>query len=187
MSTATTRLLTAEEFAKLPNPVDGSKQELVRGEVVTMPPPGFRHGIVQVNVATLLKVFAKQHKLGRITVESGVVTERDEDTVRGPDVAYWSYERLPADQVPEGYPNVAPDLCVEVLSPSNTEQRTTKKVGEYFACGARMVWVIDPEERTVTIYRKPGDGRVLWEDATIAGEDVLPGFSCPLNEFFQES
>lgn len=187
MPTATTKLLTAEEFAKLPNPADGSKQELVRGEVVTMPPPGFRHGIVQLNVATLLKACAKQHKLGRITVESGVVTERDEDTVRGPDVAYWSYERLPADQVPEGYPGAAPDLCVEVKSPSNTEQRTTKKVGEYFACGARMVWVVDPEERTVTIYRKPGDGRVLWEDATITGEDVLPEFSCPLSEFFQEA
>lgn len=186
MSTAT-KLLTAEEFAKLPNPADGSKQELVRGEVVTMPPPGFIHGIVQNNVSFSLTAYARQTKSGRVTVESGVVTERDEDTVRGPDVAYWSYERLPADQVPEGYANVAPDLCVEVLSPSNTEQRTTRKVAEYFACGARMVWVVDPEERTVTIYRKPGEGRVLWEDAAITGEDVLPGFSCALTEFFQQS
>jgi Uma2 family endonuclease len=187
MSTATTKLLTAEEFAKLPSPADGSKQELVRGEVVTMPPPSFLHAIVQLNVATALKTFARQQKLGRVAVESGVVTDTGPDTVRGPDVAYWSFERLPADHVPVVYANVAPDLCVEVKSPSNTEQRTTKKVGEYFACGARMVWVVDPEERTATIYRKPGDGRVLWEDATITGEDVLPGFSCPLSEFFQES
>ena len=185
MSTAT-KLLTAEEFSKLPNPIDGSKQELVRGEVVTMPPPSFLHGIVQVNIATLLKVFAKQHKLGRVTVESGVVTDTGPDTVRGPDVAYWSFERLPPDHVPVVYANVAPDLCVEVKSPSNTRARTTTKVSEYFACGAKMVWVVDPEEKTVTVYRKPGDGRVLWEDATITGEDVLPNFTCPLTDFFQE-
>lgn len=184
-NTATKTILSAEEFAKLPNPVDGSKQELVRGEVVTMPPPGFWHGVVQLNVATLLKVFASQHKLGRVTVESGVVTDTGPDTVRGPDVSFWSFERLPADHVPVVYANVAPDLCVEVKSPSNTPARTTKKVGEYFACGSRMVWVVDPEERTVTIYRKPGDGRVLWEDATIPGEDVLPGFTCPVAEFFR--
>ena len=184
-TTAPTKLLTAEEFARLPNPIDGSKQELVRGEVVTVPPPNFVHGTVQSNVSFALTAFARQTKGGRVTVESGVVTDTGPDTVRGPDVAYWSFERLPADQVPVVYANVAPDLCVEVKSPSNTPARTTKKVGEYFGCGARMVWVVDPEERTVTVYRKAGDGRVLWEDATITGEDVLPGFTCPLTEFFQ--
>jgi Uma2 family endonuclease len=184
-TTASTKLLTAEEFAKLPNPIDGSKQELVRGEVITMPPPSFLHGIVQNNVSFLLTSFTRQAKLGRVTVESGVITDTGPDTVRGPDVSYWSYERLPADHVPVVYANVAPDLCVEVRSPSNTPARTTKKVGEYFACGSRMVWVIDPEERTVTIYRKPGDGRVVWEDATLTGEDVLPGFTCAVAEFFK--
>ena len=142
------KLLTAEEFAKLPDPVDGSKQELVRGEVISMAPPSFRHGIVQVNIAMLLRVFAKEHKLGRVTVESGVVTERNEDTVRGPDVAYWSFEKLPADQVPEVYADVAPDLCVEVNSPGNTKQRTTRKIREYFACGcAWSGWSIRKSER----------------------------------------
>jgi len=184
-TTTAANLLSAEEFAKLPNPIDGSKQELVRGEVITMPPPSFLHGIVQLNVAALLKAFARQHGLGRVTVESGVVTDTGPDTVRGPDVAFWSFERLPADQVPVVYANVAPDLCVEVKSPSNTPARTTKKVGEYFGCGSRMVWVVDPEERTVTVYRKAGDGRVLWEDATLTGEEVLLGFSCPVSELFQ--
>ena len=184
MSTITTKLLTAEEFAKLPDPIDGSQQELIRGEVVTMPPPGFLHGVVQGNVFFALKTHARATNQGRVTVESGVITERDLDTVRGPDVAFWSFERLPADQVPEVYPNVAPDLCVEVLSPSNSEERMTRKVREYFASGVRLVWVIDPDERTVTVYRAPGDGRVMWEDATITGEDVLPGFTCPVAEFF---
>lgn len=188
MSTTTKKLMTIEEFSKLPDPIDGSQQELVRGEVVTMPPPGFVHGIVQVNIATLLKVFAKQHKLGRVTVETGVVTDDrpKNDTVRGPDVSFWSFERLPSDKVPKVYPDVAPDLCVEVKSPKNTPARTKEKVNEYFACGARMVWFVDPDDRTVTVYLKPGKGRVLKEDATITGEDVLPSFSCAISDFFQD-
>src|SRR6478672_6836851 len=93
MSTAAPPKLTAAEFARLPEPADGSKQELVRGEVVTMPPPGIRHGIVQTNVACLIQPYARAHKLGRVTVESGVVTEEDPDTVRGPDVAFWALMR----------------------------------------------------------------------------------------------
>ncbi len=186
MSTTTKKLLTADEFARLPKPEDGSKEELVRGEVVTVPPPGFLHGIVQLNVATLLKLFAREKKLGRVTVESGTITETGPDSVRGPDIAFWSFERLPADHMPVVYANVAADLVVEVKSPSNTPAKTTKKIREYFTSGVRVVWVVDPEERTVTVYRGPGDGRVLWEDATITGDDVLPGFTCPVADFFSD-
>ncbi len=186
MSTAAAKLLTAEEFARLPNPSDGSKQELVRGEIVTMPPPGFLHGTVQVNVTVAVKAFVKQHKLGRVTVESGVITERGPDSVRGPDVAFWSYQRVPKGDVPVVYANEPADLVAEVVSPSNTKQRMTLKVREYFDSGVRLVWVVHPEERTVTVYTKPGDGTVLWEDATLTGGDVLPGFSCPVAEFFQD-
>ena len=184
-ATATKKLLTAEEFARLPNPIDGSKQELVRGEVITVPPPSFLHGKVQNNVSFVLTAHARQTKSGQVTVESGVLTDTGPDTVRGPDVAFWSFERLPADQVPVVYANVAPDLCVEIKSPSNTPARMTQKVSEYFACGARMVWVVDPEERTATVYTKPGDGRVLWDNATLDGGSALPNFSCPVADFFQ--
>jgi Uma2 family endonuclease len=186
MSTAAVKLLTAEEFAHLPDPPDGSKQELVRGEIVTMPPPGFLHGIVQSNVAFVIKGYVKQAKLGRVTVESGVITERGPDSVRGPDVSFWSYERLPKDHVPVVYANEPADLVVEVLSPGNTQQRMTLKVREYLDSGVRLVWVVHPEERTVTVYTKPGDGTVLWEDATLIGGDVLPGFTCLVAEFFQD-
>ncbi|MDB5313700.1 MAG: hypothetical protein JWO38_7902 [Gemmataceae bacterium] len=184
MST-TTKLLTAEEFAKLPEPPDGSKQELVRGEVVTMPPPGFLHGLVQTAVAFLLTTYARQTMRGRVTVESGVITEEGPSTVRGPDVAFWSFDRLPADHVPVVYANVAADLCVEVRSPGNTEEKMTEKVREYLHSGVKMVWVVDPDDRTVTVYRRPGDGRVVWDDATITGEDVLPEFSSLVAEFFR--
>lgn len=186
MSTAAAKLLTAEEFARLPNPPDGSKQELFRGEVVTMPPPGFVHGVVQLNVASLVRAHVRNHKLGRVTVESGVITEQGPDTVRGPDVAYWSYERVPKGDVPVVYANEPADLVAEVLSPSNTKQRMTHKIREYFDSGVRLVWVVHPEERTVTVYTKPGDGTVLWEDATLTGGDVLPGFTCPVADLFQD-
>jgi Uma2 family endonuclease len=188
MATATvteTKLLTAEEFARLPNPPDGSKQELVKGQVVTMPSPGFRHGGVQGNVYFALRLYTQTHPIGRVRVESGIVTETDPATVRGPDVSFWSFERLPADQNPVGYPAVAADLCVEVLSPSNRRGEMNEKISEYFARDVRMVWIVDPEGRTVTVYRQPGEGRILWETATLAGEDVLPGFTCRVGEFFE--
>jgi Uma2 family endonuclease len=185
MTTAAVKLITAEEFAQMPEPSDGTKQELVRGAIVTMLPAGFRHGICQNKVAFLLTAHVLAARSGRITVETGVVTERDPDTVRGPDVAFWSAEQLPLDQTLEAYPDVAADLCVEILSPSNTQQEIREKVREYLQRGVRLVWIVDPEERTVTIYRQPGEGRLLWEDATLTGEDVLPRFQCRAAELFQ--
>jgi Uma2 family endonuclease len=184
MSIVAPQLLTAKEFAALPPPADGSKQELVRGVVITMPPPRFRHGECQAAVCSIIRPFVRANGLGRVTVESGLQTEHDPDSVRGPDVAFWSKERLPLDQTPEVYPDVAADLVVEVLSPSTTRAGMNEKIREYFTSGVRLVWVVDPEGRTVTIYRQPGEGRVVWDDATLSGEDVLPDFTCPVAEFF---
>lgn len=185
MTTTAVRLITAAEFARMPDPPDGSKQELVRGVIVTMTPPGFRHGVCQNKVAFLLTAHVLAAHSGRVTVETGVVTERDPDTVRGPDVAFWSIERLPLDQTPEIYRDVAADLCVEILSPSNTQHEMQEKVREYINRGVRMVWVVDPEAHTVTVYRQAGEGRLLWDDATLTGEDVLPDFQCRVAEFFE--
>src|SRR5216683_6395094 len=151
MSSVAERLITAEEFAQMPDPPDGSKQELVRGIVIIMPPPGFDHGLCQGRVYGLMDAHARSHHLGRVTVETGLVTERGPDTVRGPDVAYWSYGRLPGDQRPQGYPDVAADLCVEVLSPKKRLRQARTKIREYFERGVRMVWVVDPEDHTVMV------------------------------------
>ena len=151
MSTATTQLLTAEEYFALPEPMDGSKQELVRGRVVTVPGPGVEHGEIQVNVASAIKVFLKSNPIGRVVTESGAITERKPDTVRGPDVSYYSKERLPLDKRVVGYHTEVPDLCVEVMSPFNSLKQLKAKAKEYLFAGVRMVWIIDPEERTVTI------------------------------------
>jgi Uma2 family endonuclease len=184
MSTATGQLLTADEFFALPDPPDGSKQELVRGRVVTMPNPGWEHGEVQGNVFFCIKSFLKQNPIGRVATESGTVTGRKPDTVRGPDVSYYSKERLPLDQRVVGYHTEVPDLCVEVISPSNTKKAMRAKIKEYFFAGVRMVWVVDPEDRSVTILRAPDEGRTLYDDATLDGGEVLPGFSCKVSDLF---
>lgn len=185
MSTIAQKPITADEFLRMPDPADGSRQELVQGEIVTMPPTGFRHGRVQHRIDLLLGKFLEEHPIGAVTIESGVRTERELDTVRGPDVAFWSAERIPLTQEPVGYPDVAADLCVEVVSPHDRQSELRRKAAEYLTHGVRMVWIVDPEDQTVTVYRKPGDGRLLSDDAEITGEDVLPGFQCRIGEFFR--
>jgi len=184
MASVTSKLVTAEEFFRMPPPSDGAKLELIRGEVVNVCRPGFRHGRRQLRIGNLLDQFGHSTGHGRATVETGIVTEQGPDTVRGPDVSYWSVARLPLDLEPVGYPEIAPDLCVEVLSPSNRFARILEKLREYFARGVRMVWVVDPEDRTVAVYRSPDEGRIFHESATLSGDDVLPGFSCRVAELF---
>jgi Uma2 family endonuclease len=183
--TTTPSLLTVDEFARRPERRDGWQEELVRGEIVVTPPPSFQHGNCQGNVYWQLRGWARSHRRGRVTLESGMRTTTDPDTVRGPDVAYWSAERLPLDVVPQVYPNVAADLCVEILSPSNRDQDIAEKVREYLTAGVRVVWVVDPVAHTVTVYRRPDAGQVLEATALLTEEEVLPGFSCRVGEFFE--
>jgi Uma2 family endonuclease len=184
MATRSGKLLTAEEFASLPQPKDGSREELVRGVVITTPPPRFRHGKYQLRIGSLLDQFVRPRRIGQVVVETGVITERDPDSVRGPDVAYWSVERLPLDQEVEVYPEVPADLCVEILSPDDTRAQREAKVREYLVCGVRMVWYVDPATQTVTVYRPGQAERRLTTTDTLSGEDVLPGFSCGVAELF---
>jgi Uma2 family endonuclease len=184
MPASTTMLLTAEQFLRRPQPADGSKEELVRGEIVMSPPPGFLHGSIQFRVGAILDAHVRPRLLGRIVVETGVVTARDPDNVRGPDVSFWSKERLPLDQQPSGYPNAVADLCVEVLSPDDSIAKVRTKVREYLASGVRLVWVVDPESMTVTVHR-PGVPEVTYPATdTIDGGDVLPEFRSKVIEFF---
>jgi Uma2 family endonuclease len=167
----------------VPEPADGSQQELIRGVIVTMPPPKGRHGVCCSKLNRLIGNHVEANRLGNTTSnDTGWITERGPDTVRGPDVAFWSYQRAP--EVPEGYYQVPPDLAVEVVSPSDTHTRVQEKVRHYLKHGARMVWVVDPELRIVTVYRKQTESRTLEETDTLSGEDVLPGFSCKVADLF---
>jgi Uma2 family endonuclease len=182
MSTVTQKkLLTAEEFFLLPQPEDGSQQELVRGEILTMPPPEGLHGVTCSKADRRLGNYIDSGPGGTLACnDAGFITERDPDSVRGPDISYWTKERL--KEVPVGYIEIAPDMLVEVLSPGNTWKKIRAKLQEYFAKGVRLVWVISPEDRTLTIYRTADEGRVLHETASVTGEDVLPGFTCRVSD-----
>jgi Uma2 family endonuclease len=175
------KLLTAEEFFLLPQPEDGSQQELVRGEIITMQPPGTLHGATCVRSVLKIGGFIERGPGGTLVCnDSGFITERAPDSVRGPDLSYWTKERM--KEIPVGYAKISPDMLVEVLSPTNTSKQIRTKIKEYFARGVRLVWVVAPEDRTLTIYRMPDEGRVLHETATVTGEDVLPGFSCRVSD-----
>ena len=184
MPITATKMLTAEEFFDLPDPKDGTKLELVRGEVFVMPGPGVEHGEVQLALGSLLKVFLLANKIGRVMTESSTVVDRDLDTVRGPDISYYSKERMPLGLRVVKYHDQPPDLCVEVVSPSNTKKELRQKIKEYFFAGVRLVWVVDPEDRSITVLAAPDEGRTFYGDVEFDGGDVLPGFRCKVSDLF---
>lgn len=183
MATVSTKPITAEEFAAMDDPADGSKMELVRGEVELMPPPKGRHGIVCARLVRLIGNLADARKLGWVTSnDTGVILERNPDTVRGPDVAFWGIVRQP--EPPEGYFEIPPDLAVEVLSPDDRRVRVREKIRDYLTNGVKVVWLVDPETRTVTVYAGTLRGTELDAADTLDGGDVLPGFACTVADLF---
>lgn len=183
MSIVQQPLLTVADFERIPDPPDGSKLELVRGEIIAMPPPKGKHGICCQRIGRFLGNHVDPSKLGWVTTnDTGVVLERDPDTVRGPDVAFWSIGRQPT--IPEGYFEVPPDLAVEVLSPDDRRKDVREKIKQYLFYSVPLVWLADPETRTVTVYRGTMRGTELDETEILDGGDVLPGFTCKVSDLF---
>jgi Uma2 family endonuclease len=176
-------LLNADEFFRLYSGKEGD-YELVRGELIEMPPPGGVHGGVAVNIASALHTHVRQHDLGRVVVESGFTLEREPDTVRGPDVAFIMKEHLSSEGLPRAFVERAPDLAVEVVSPSDTAAQLENKVHDYLRSGTQQVWLVYPDSRRVVVYGPEGVARWYGEGDTLQGRDLLPGFSMPLGEFF---
>ena len=176
-------LLTAEEFAAMPNPLDGLREELLRGEVIRSPIPNGTHGGVQATVGSLLLGFVRPRKLGWMTINTGVVIERNPASVVGPDVSFYSINRHPPR--PDGWFEIPPDLVVEVLSPDDRRKHVREKIKDYVKNGVKLVWLVDPEMKTVTVYAGSLRGTEIDEAETITGGDVLPEFSCKVAEFFE--
>ena len=175
--------LTLEEYLALPDADE--RYELVAGFIVAEPRPLPRHGWVAVRIASLLERHVRAARLGAVSAESGFLLGRSPDTLRGPDVAFVSRERLAAYCASmRGYFPGPPDLAVEVLSPSDRWGELRGKVADYLAAGTRMVWVVDPERRQVTTYRALLAPRILREDDVLEGEAVVPGFSVAVAELF---
>jgi Uma2 family endonuclease len=177
------RLLTAEEFAVLPDPDDG-QCELIRGVIgVREAPPSLGHEWIQNKIGHLLYEFVVPRKLGVVAGSPGFVLERHPDTVRAPDVCFVRADRIPREDLPP-FLDGAPDLAVEVRSPSNTKRAMAEKIAQYLSTGARLVWYVDPHHRAITVYRPQHDPVVLSDGDHLSGEDVLPGFRCPVAEVF---
>lgn len=177
------RRLTAEDLYAIPD--DDLKHELEAGLLVSEPAPGARHGYSAARVCTLLGAHVHESGLGAVFGnDTGYVLARSPDTVRGPDVSFVARERLSRAGVPVGPFPGAPDLAVEVLSPSNTPAAIRAKVAEYLVAGTRLVWVVDPDTRTVTVYRSLLAPRTLAETESLDGEEVVPGLRIAVAELF---
>ena len=173
-------LLTVEQLARLEIP--NKRAELVRGVLVVREPAGYTHGRVAMNVAVKLGVHVERTQAGQLfAAETGFTLARQPDTVRAPDVAFVRRERL-LDPATRGFPDLAPDLVVEVLSPDDRPGEVLAKVADWLSAGTRLVWVIDPERSDARVYRQDGSIAVLRESDALDGEGVLPGFTCPLKD-----
>ncbi|MFQ5932399.1 MAG: Uma2 family endonuclease [Nitrospiraceae bacterium] len=164
------------------------RRELVNGEVIEMAPVGGVHGQLTGRIYRRLAAHVEQHGRGEVVVgDVGFVLSlpNDPERVRAPDVAFVSSPRLPGGRLPQGFFQSAPDLAVEVLSPSDNPLEVQQKVRDYLETGARLVWVVAPQAKTVTVYRADGSARLLREHERLEGEDVLPGLAIPLTEVFQ--
>lgn len=182
MSTVTP-IVTADELLRYPR--GKARYELIRGEIQTMSPAGSEQGAVTFQLSTLIGNHVAKTRAGRaFGAETGFLIQRDPDTVRAPDIAFVRRERLPASGLPQGFWPGAPDLAVEVVSPGDTVREIDEKVSDWLAAGCLAVWVVSPRWKTVTVHSAGGAIGMLAADSFLEGDDVLPGFRCPVAEIF---
>ncbi len=181
MNLATEHKWTEAQLMSLPDV--GGKYELIEGELVVVA-AGLEHEELVVGLIFVIKGFAVKLGLGRV-FSSNLGYWMRNGNLRCPDVSFVAKDRLKSmTQDPKGFLHGAPDLAVEILSPSNTVPAMKKKAVEYFENGSRLVWIIDPEDRTVTVLRR--DGSEITVADTLDGEDVIPGFSLAVAKLFED-
>jgi Uma2 family endonuclease len=177
-------LMTPDEF--LVYPLEAAKAELVRGELRVSPPAGGPHGFATINLILLLSAHIAPRKLGRVLGDGvGYELVQLPRTVRVPDASFVRADRLPSEGVGRGLLKFAPDIAIEVLSPSETESELQEKLDDYQVSGTSLVWVVNPERRSVTVVANNAPLRPLHEGDMLDGGDVLPEFSCAVSDIFE--
>ena len=178
------QLMTADELLALPR--GEFRYELVNGELRKMSPAGHKHGKIIIRLTLPLAQHVRENRLGEVyAAETGFKLKSNPDTVRAPDIAFITRQRVEDVGETKGYWPGAPDLAVEVLSPDDTVFEVEQKVSEWLEAGSQQVWVVNPKMRTVTVYRSTTDIKVLTENETLNGEDVVAGFKIRIAEIFE--
>ena len=184
MATTKPELLTAYDLLRLYS--QGVRGELILGVLCKTMSVGGRHGETSMALGSEIRAFVRPRRLGRVAgTDAGVRLSRDPDTVREPDVAYFSAEKLPLDITVSGYYEVVPDLVAEIVSPSDDPRQVHDKAQMWQNNGVPLVWEIDPDTRTVRVHRIGHPIVTLTEEDSLDGGDVLPGFSCPVVDIFE--
>jgi Uma2 family endonuclease len=186
MATALTepKLLGAEEYGQRPD--DGQWTELVRGKVVETSLPYTTHGYLMNRVGVLLTLFVEKADLGRVVSgDAGVITERNPDTVRGPDVAFYSYNRIPRGALPDGYWPASPEVVFEIRSASDSWRDLVRKVGEYFGADVLVVAILDPATKRVHLFSVDRETTVLGAGDRLTIPGVLDGFEVEVGRLFE--
>ena len=183
MTTGKTRLVSAEELLRLPRG-DGKRYELIRGVLVEKMPTGDPHADTVTRTSNLIFTYSEDTNFGVVrSGEPGFRLGRNPDTVRAPDVAWIAPGRI--EEGTQGFPELAPDLAVEVKSPSNTTAEMTSKAEMWLSNGSLQTWVVNPENTTVTIHRPYAEPVSLSEDEVLEGGELLPGFSVEVWRLFR--
>jgi Uma2 family endonuclease len=179
MST-TTHLMTADELLKLPD--DSLRHELIKGELLTMSPAGFKHDVIGTTLALLLFNHVRANNLGVVVSgDTGFKLESDPDTVLAPDSAFVARERV--GEISENFFFGAPDLAIEVRSPSDRRPAVERKAAMWLSLGAKSVWLVEPRQRTVEVVRADGE-RKLFRESDELVDDTVPGFRVRVSEIF---
>ncbi len=188
MAVSTQRsLVSADDLPTLSSRLaaEGKRTELVRGDLVVMAPAGGRHGRIANTIAYLLTEFIRARQRGMVfAAETGFLLHRSPDTVRAPDVAFVAAERLADGEPPPGFLEMAPDLAVEVVSPSDSSAAVRDKVRDWLEAGTRLVWVVYPDSRSVTVHRHTGEPEEHSETDVLSGSPALPEFSVAVRDLF---
>ncbi|WP_449417606.1 Uma2 family endonuclease [Phormidium nigroviride] len=179
------KIWTDAEFMALNR--DGHRYEIVNGELIDMGNSGAKHGYVCSTLMILLGGYVRLHKLGAM-FDSSTAFKMKSGNKRSPDISFMAKERLQGlDDLPDGFLEGAPDLAVEILSPSNTVEEIDQKLVEYFDNGSRLVWVIHPRQKYVLVYRNAQEpDRLLKSNDSLAGEEIVPDFTLPIADLFQK-
>jgi Uma2 family endonuclease len=182
-SPAAIPLLTAAEFvAKYEN----HRVELVKGIVKEMPMATVKHGKICTRLICFLNEYVEKADLGHVVSnDSFVWVRKNPDTVYGGDVCFFSYERLPRGEIPEGLLEAIPELVAEVRSPSNTWTEMILKVLDYLSAGVKVVIVLNPPTKSIAVYRPDNEGDIFRNEQALVIPDLLPGFAVPVQRFFE--